>query len=203
MGFSSFLITQLFHINISSISFLCPRIEWSGAYCFCPVCLFVCMSVCLSVVNFHIRYNSWTVRGRDFIFGMHAPLMMPFQMTPRSMTFALKIAFLDFVAAGVIVSVSQTHLDFLTLYILKCQLTVKNTCILVSSITQNFVVSGRVGIPLTGLTTPVGWLSLWWRFCVVWLRFRFFCGCKGFCHRTESDIFLFLLFGAPVRTPGV
>ena len=36
--------------------------------------------------------------------------MMPFQMTPRSMTltltFALKIAFLDFVAAGGIVSVS-------------------------------------------------------------------------------------------------
>ena len=27
--------------------------EWSGAYCFCPVCLFVW----LSVVNFNIRYN--------------------------------------------------------------------------------------------------------------------------------------------------
>ena len=26
--------------------FLCPRIEWSGAYCFCPVCLSVCLSVC-------------------------------------------------------------------------------------------------------------------------------------------------------------
>ena len=23
---------------------------------------------------------------------------------------------------------------------------------------------------------------------------RFFCGCRGFCHRTESDLFLFLLF---------
>ena len=82
-----------------------------GAYCFCPVCL--------SVVNFNICYNFWTVRGRDFIFGMHTPLIMPFQMTLRSMTFmtltltfALKIAFLDFVAAGGIVSVSQTHLDF-------------------------------------------------------------------------------------------
>ena len=63
-----------------------PPIEWSGAYCFCPVCLSVCLFVCLSVVNFNIRYNFWTVRGRDFIFGMHTPLMMPFQMTPRSMT---------------------------------------------------------------------------------------------------------------------
>ena len=71
---------------------------------------------CLFVVNFNLRYNFWTVRDRDFIFGMHTPLMMPFQMTPRSMTltftFVLKIAFLDFVAAGGIVSVSQTHLGF-------------------------------------------------------------------------------------------
>ena len=29
--------------------FLCPRIEWSGAYCFCPLCMFVCLFVCLSV----------------------------------------------------------------------------------------------------------------------------------------------------------
>ena len=32
-----------------------------------------------------------------------------------TLTFALKIAFLDFVAAGGIVSVSQTHLDILIL----------------------------------------------------------------------------------------
>ena len=25
-----------------TLSFLCPQIEWSGAYCFCPVCLSVC-----------------------------------------------------------------------------------------------------------------------------------------------------------------
>ena len=43
---------------------------------------------------------------------------MPFQMTPvndlvtLTLTFALKIAFFDFDAAGGIVSVSQTHLDF-------------------------------------------------------------------------------------------
>ena len=31
-------------------TFLCPRIEWSGAYCFVlSVCLFVCLFVCLSV----------------------------------------------------------------------------------------------------------------------------------------------------------
>ena len=29
-------------------------------------------------------------------------------------------------------------------------------------------------------------------FCVVTLFFGFFCWCRGFCHRTESDIFLFL-----------
>ena len=45
------------------------------------------LSVCLSVVIFNIHCNFWTVRGRDFIFGMHTQLMMPFQMTPRSMTF--------------------------------------------------------------------------------------------------------------------
>ena len=41
------------------------------------------MSVCLSVVNFNLRYNFWIVKDKDFIFGMHTPLMMPFQMTPR------------------------------------------------------------------------------------------------------------------------
>ena len=49
------------------VLFLCPQIEWSGAYCFCPFCLFVC----LSVVNFNLRsYNFWTIRDRDFIFGI-------------------------------------------------------------------------------------------------------------------------------------
>ena len=67
---------------------LCPQIEWLGVYCFCPVCLFVCLflSVCLSVVIFNIPYNFWTVSDRGFIFGMHTQLMMPFKMTPRSMT---------------------------------------------------------------------------------------------------------------------
>ena len=29
---------------------------------------------------------------------------------------------------------------------------------------------------------------------VVTMLFGFFCGCRGFCHRTESDLFPFLLF---------
>ena len=36
-------------------------------------------------------------------------------------------------------------------------------------------------------------LSFLWRFCVVAMSFGFFCGRRGFCHRTESDIFLFLI----------
>ena len=52
--------------------------------------------LCLSFVNFNICYNFWTVGDRDFIFGMHTHLLMPFQMTPRSLicdllTFVLKI----------------------------------------------------------------------------------------------------------------
>ena len=35
--------------------------------------------------------------------------------------------------------------------------------------------------------------EFWWRFYVVTLLFGLFCGCRGFCHRTESDLFLFLL----------
>ena len=72
--------------------------------CFCPVCL----SVCLSVVNFNLHYYFWTIRDRDFIFGMHTPLMTPFQMTttsvPRDLDFDLetKNSFRDFVAAGCI-----------------------------------------------------------------------------------------------------
>ena len=36
--------------------------------------------------NFNLSYNFWTLRDRDLIFGMHTPLMMPFQITPRSMS---------------------------------------------------------------------------------------------------------------------
>ena len=47
----------------------------------------------LSTLTFPI----WTVRDRDFLSGMHTPLMVPFQMTQRSrtlkLTFVFKIAF--------------------------------------------------------------------------------------------------------------
>ena len=69
----------------------------------------------------------------------------------------------------------------------------------VNLITQLFAVSGKVGIQSTRFTTPVRWLSLFQCnrsflvvFCVFALLFGVFCECKGFCRRTESDIFLFL-----------
>ena len=81
------------------------------------VCLFACLSVCLSVVNFNLRYNFWAVRDKDFIFGMHTPLMTPLKwhqgQWPCDLDIDLeaKNRFLDFVAAGGILHVSQTHLD--------------------------------------------------------------------------------------------
>ena len=78
-------------------------------------CLFICLSVCLSIVSFNIRYDFWTVRGRDFIFGTNDALSNDTKVNDivtLTLTIALKIAFLDFVAAGGIVSVSQAHLDF-------------------------------------------------------------------------------------------
>ena len=38
--------------------------------------------------------------------------------------------------------------------------------------------------------------------CVVTLPFWHFCWCRGFCHRTESDRFLFL-FQLTVKTPNI
>ena len=52
-----------------------PLIDRAGHMVFVlSVCLFVS---CLSVVNIHLRYNLWTGRDSDFIFGMQT-LMMPF-----------------------------------------------------------------------------------------------------------------------------
>ena len=75
------------------------------------------LSICLSVVNVSFCYKFWTVRDEDLIIWMHAPLMMSFQMTPRSrcacdldMTFMLKIAtFGLWFRWGY--SVSQAHLE--------------------------------------------------------------------------------------------
>ena len=36
-------------------------------------------------------------------------------------------------------------------------------------------------------------IDVFGRFCVVILLVGFFCGCRGYWHRTRSDIFLFLL----------
>ena len=39
-------------------TFLCHRIEWSGAYCFVlSDCLFVCLFVCLSTLTFAITFK--------------------------------------------------------------------------------------------------------------------------------------------------
>ena len=54
-----------------------------GHILFVLSCLSVCLFVCLSVVNINIRYNFGTVRDRDFIFGMHTQLTLPFQMTRK------------------------------------------------------------------------------------------------------------------------
>ena len=76
------------------------------------------LSVCLSVVNFNLRYNFWTVRDRDFIFGMHIPLMKlndalsnGTKVNDLDFDLEAKNSF-DFVAAGSYWSVSQTPLDF-------------------------------------------------------------------------------------------
>ena len=55
------------------VLFLCPQIQWAGAYCFCPVCLSVCCQL-------NLHYKFWTVRDTDFIFGMHTPQTALFQM---------------------------------------------------------------------------------------------------------------------------
>ena len=48
--------------------------------------LFICLSICLSFVNFNISDIFLNKRDGDFTFGMHTPLMMPFQITIRLTT---------------------------------------------------------------------------------------------------------------------
>ena len=86
-------------------------------------CLFVCVFVCLSVVNTNLCYNFWTIRDRDshFIYGMYTPLMIPFQLKPRSMTLwpwllllnVLKIAFSDLIVTGDIMFHKHMYFSFL------------------------------------------------------------------------------------------
>ena len=86
--------------------------EWSGAYCFCLVCFFVC----LSVVNFDIRYHFWTVRDRDFIFGKRLHIWHAYStndslsndtkanfIVTLTLTLKLKIAFWTLLPPGDIV----------------------------------------------------------------------------------------------------
>ena len=75
-----------------------------------------CLFVCLAVVNFYLRYNFWTVRGKDVIFGMRTPLMRPFQMIFDR---EAKNSFLDFVAAGGIVFYKHTLIFHMLYYIVK------------------------------------------------------------------------------------
>ena len=62
-------------------TFLCPRNGIRGYLVFV-------LSVCHSVLkkNFNFNHNFWTIRDRDFIFGMYIELMKPFQMTPKLIT---------------------------------------------------------------------------------------------------------------------
>ena len=58
-----------------------------------------------------------------------------------------------------------------------------------------FVASGKVRIPKTDLTTPVGWvsfLSFCGAFVLSMLLFGFFCGCRAFVIGLSSPIFPFL-----------
>ena len=74
-------------------SFLCLRNGIRGY----PVlsCLSVCYPVTLAK-KINLGHNFWTVRDKDFIFGMHTQLIKPFQMTPKyitlTATFILKLA---------------------------------------------------------------------------------------------------------------
>ena len=69
-----------------------------------PVCLFVCL---LSTLTFAITFEPLEVETSYFAYSTNDALSSDTKVND-----SLKIAFLDFVAAGGIVSVSQTHLDF-------------------------------------------------------------------------------------------
>ena len=78
-------------------AFLCPRIEWSGAYCFCPVCL-------LLTLTFAITFEPLEIETSYLACILH--LWCPFKwhqcQWPCDLDFDLeaKNSFFDFVAAG-------------------------------------------------------------------------------------------------------
>ena len=66
--------------NLQVMNFLCPGMEFGGIY------FFICLCVCCKKNPFNLHHNFWTVRDRDFIFGIYTQLMKPFHLTPMSMT---------------------------------------------------------------------------------------------------------------------
>ena len=84
------------------------------------VCLFVCLFVCLlSTLTFVITFEPLQVETHIWhAYSTNDALSYDTKvndLVTLTFTFALKIAFLDFVAAGGIVHVSQTHIDFFIL----------------------------------------------------------------------------------------
>ena len=74
-------LQQLFFFQLLFLStFQAPGMQF-GASSFFPVCLWLC-----GKKNFNLCQNFWTIRDRDFIFGMYTQLKKPLQMKPRSMT---------------------------------------------------------------------------------------------------------------------
>ena len=100
-----------FKLSIVLSPFYAPD-RMIGTYCFCPVWLFVCL---LPTLTFAITFEALEKRRHIWhafstnvaFFKWHQgqrPCDLDFDVFPKK--------FLDFVAAGGIVSVSQTHLDF-------------------------------------------------------------------------------------------
>ena len=75
--------SQNFFSGMDQIN-LCPWVGWSGSYCFV-------LSLYLPVLNFSFPFynNLWTVRTREFIYGIYTLTQIPFRMLPRSVTLTL------------------------------------------------------------------------------------------------------------------
>ena len=108
-----FYVQNAFNSHILSILFSQDDHSWSFIF---VISLFLSLSLCDSEAkNFNLGHNLWTVRDRDFTFGIPTQPMKPFQMTPRWMTLwhwpwplYYNSQIWTFVAAGGI-RVSQTY----------------------------------------------------------------------------------------------
>ena len=115
----------------------------------------------------------------------------------RLLTLKIPRYFLDFTSNTCILSIFMKVCIINNISVVSC--TIDNT---------TFAVSGKVGTFKPGLTTPVGWLvtpndrpksvrnrcviEVFGGVCVLSFGFRIFCWYRGFCHRTGSDLLLFL-----------